>query len=310
MARTSIRRTTRLAAVLAAVALVAGACSSDSDEPAAKKSPSPSASASPTRGTGPYPVYVALGDSFTAAPGVPKTDSDDGCLRSDGNYPHLLAASLGSGLTDVSCSGADSTALVGVQRTSDGEIHPAQFDALSDTTDLVTVGMGGNDLQLFSSVLGACVSQAQSEPNGTPCTDAGASKVAPTLKQIQDRLAAVFAGVKNRAPNATVVAVGYPQVIPQSGTCRDLLPLAAGDYPFARKVNQGLDDAVRAAAKQSKVLFADIWTASAGHDICASDPWINGIKENPGAIPFHPFAAEQKAVAAEIEKVLPKGAGA
>ena len=55
---------------------------------------------------------------------------------------------------------------------------------------------------------------------------------------------------------------------------------------------------------------SDIWTASAGHDICASDPWINGIKESSGAIPFHPFAAEQKAVAAEIEKVLPKGTGA
>ena len=40
-------------------------------------------------------TYVALGDSFTAAPYVPSTSLADGCFRSDGNYPQLVAAELG-----------------------------------------------------------------------------------------------------------------------------------------------------------------------------------------------------------------------
>jgi len=42
----------------------------------------------------------------------------------------------------------------------------------------------------------------------------------------------------------------------------------------------------------------DVWEPSAGHDICADDPWINGRATDPNrALAFHPFAAEQKAVA-------------
>ena len=46
--------------------------------------------------------YVALGDSFTSGPLVPTTDLADGCLRSDGNYPSLLATSLDLDLYDAS----------------------------------------------------------------------------------------------------------------------------------------------------------------------------------------------------------------
>ena len=42
------------------------------------------------------PSYVALGDSFTAAPGIPETDGSDGCLRSSHNYPSLVAEQLGN----------------------------------------------------------------------------------------------------------------------------------------------------------------------------------------------------------------------
>src|SRR5688572_23797059 len=46
--------------------------------------------------------YVALGDSYTAAPLVPDTDTTNGCLRSTNNYPALVAAALpGTELVDV-----------------------------------------------------------------------------------------------------------------------------------------------------------------------------------------------------------------
>lgn len=305
-------------AMLIALVGTLGACSSDDGSTgsigAAGGSPSASASASgsdspsaaPSAGSGRYPEYVALGDSFTAAPGVPKNDPDDGCMRSSNNYPHLVAAHFdGSALDDVSCSGADSTSLIGVQRTPDGVLHPAQFDALSKSTDLVTVGMGGNDLNLFATLIGGCVAAARTDPEGTPCTDAAGGKVEKTITGIRKRLTAVFLGIKDRAPQADIVAVGYPQIIPASGTCLTLLPIAAGDYPFARTVNQELDGAVKAAAAAADVRFADVWSATAGHDICADDPWINGAQNRPDeAIPFHPFAAEQEAAAKAVIAAL------
>jgi hypothetical protein len=50
--------------------------------------------------------YVALGDSYTAAPLVlpiaPNAPGD--CLQSAVNYPHLTASALGLSLRDRSCS--------------------------------------------------------------------------------------------------------------------------------------------------------------------------------------------------------------
>ena len=50
--------------------------------------------------------YVALGDSFTSGPLIP-TQVDLNCVRSNRNYPSLVAASIGSSsFADVSCGGA------------------------------------------------------------------------------------------------------------------------------------------------------------------------------------------------------------
>src|SRR5690625_4444316 len=62
------------------------------------------AAAQPDEPTG----YVALGDSFTAGPLIRNQLPDPpGCLRSDRNYPHVVAPQSGHDeFRDVSCSGA------------------------------------------------------------------------------------------------------------------------------------------------------------------------------------------------------------
>ena len=92
------------ALLLALTAPVLAGCADDGRaEPAAERtSEAPaSPSAEPSVGTGEFPRYVALGDSYTAAPLVPETDRSDGCLRSSGNYPSLVAAAFeGTALAD------------------------------------------------------------------------------------------------------------------------------------------------------------------------------------------------------------------
>jgi lysophospholipase L1-like esterase len=276
----------------------AGTPAPSSPTPTATTTTSPSAAA---RDSGPgFQRYVALGDSYTAAPLVPDTDTTNGCLRSTNNYPALVAAALpGVELVDVSCSGADTASMVGFQQTNE-EAKPPQFDALTEDTDLVTLGIGGNDFNLFGTLVGTCAQLRSSDPTGSPCSDRysdGASdELTQQLDDIRSHVAATVAGIRARAPKAKVVVVGYPQIIPSRGSCPDLLPLAIGDYPFARRVSAGLAAAVKRGARDAT--FVDLFGPSAGHDICSSDPWINGANTDPArALAFHPFAAEQQAAA-------------
>jgi lysophospholipase L1-like esterase len=87
--------------------------------------------------------YVAMGSSFAAGPGIPSyyEDPPTPCARSNNNYAHQLASRLNLNLTDVSCSGATTAHLTGPR----GAIPP-QLDALTSDTRLVTLTIGGNDL--------------------------------------------------------------------------------------------------------------------------------------------------------------------
>jgi hypothetical protein len=293
--------------------LVASGCG-DGDDPeasAAPGSPSSSVSAQPDPSpdsplpapstTGTVASYVALGDSYTAAPGVPVTDTSNGCLRSDGNYPALIAKALGVSYVDVSCGGASTTSLVGTQQTSTGPVPP-QFDALEESTELVTLGIGGNDLSLFSDLVSTCVQASRPDAAGSPCHDAliagGQDRLVRKIRVIEGRVTSAVRGIHDRAPEAEVVVVGYPQLAPAKGTCAEL-PLAAGDYPYVRAIAARLGVALANAAREGDATYIDLLGPSRGHDICAGDEaWVNGIDSDlERAIAFHPFAVEQQAVA-------------
>jgi hypothetical protein len=280
---------------LTLLGLLAGCGSSD---PEAAPVPAPAeTTSSPTAAPTAYDDYVALGDSYTAAPLVPPTDTKNTCLRSGVNYPALVAEAMpGTALTDVSCSGAATVNMTAPQQGMTGTVPP-QFDALDRRTDLVTIGLGGNDDGLFGALIGQCTQLRSSDPTGSPCTAKVGPGVDASLKRIRSNIAGVVRGVRKRSPHARILVVGYPQIVPASGTCPDL-PLADGDYAFARRVSQGLNGAVRAGAADGRAEYVDVSTPSEGHDICAADPWINGrVTSAQRALAYHPLAAEQQAVA-------------
>jgi lysophospholipase L1-like esterase len=311
-----------LVAGVAALTLLLGACSggAGSDtagaaDPSSSATPSsPSSESSPDAPTTDAPTtaapngeqYVALGDSYTAAPLVPSTDTADGCLRSDGNYPHLLAAELGYELTDVSCVGATTSSMIGVQQTGSGA-QPAQFEALGRGTDLVTVGIGGNDVELFTTLFQQCLPLAAQDPDGAPCTEqlkGGPDDLLPAVARVDGLVEAIVTGIRQRAPKAEIVVVDYPQLLPAEGTC-EAGALAAGDYPYVREVNAALSRAVMAGARAADAEVIDVLGMSRGHDVCSDDPWVNGIQTDPErALAFHPFAVEQEAVAAAITDLV------
>jgi hypothetical protein len=277
----------RLLAALTAAALVTTGCGGGSDEPDDGASTSTSAPADAGAGPRTGPQYVALGDSYAAAPGVPTSDEAGGCFRSSNNYAQLLAAQADLPVTDVTCSGA----------TTD-DVLEQQLRAITSETELVTVGIGGNDFDLFTNLVGGCAAGGDVEAAGTPCTDRVGTEVAETVPRIARNIERLLDAVVAEAPEAQVVVVGYPDLLPASGSCPELVPLAAGDYPLVNGVTRGLSDALEQAAAERDLDFVDVGAASEGHDICSAEPWVNGAAyAEDGTIPFHPLAAEQEAVA-------------
>ncbi|MGQ0431779.1 MAG: SGNH/GDSL hydrolase family protein [Microthrixaceae bacterium] len=151
------------------------------------------------------PVYIALGDSYTAAPlsskpvgtwggeggGYANPDDPYTCGRSDRNYPHLIAQHLGlydpndltkeigehpehPGFIDISCGSAQTMHMTEPQEGLPGGGYAVpQFDAFArvnpetEVVKLVSIGIGGNDLG-FGELTDYCI-QPPEAAGGTPC---------------------------------------------------------------------------------------------------------------------------------------------
>jgi lysophospholipase L1-like esterase len=259
-----------------------------------------------------YKKYVALGDSYTSAPLVPLPELLSlGCLRSISNYPKQLAAQLQvTSFADVSCGGADTTNMTQPQSTPLGTFPP-QFDALTADTDLVTLGIGGNDFSVFGDITSICPGLRASDPAGAPCkqhfTVNGKDTLADKIDQTQIRLTQVVQGIKQRSPKATIALIGYPKIAPEKGTCPDILPFSDGDYAYLYSIEQKLNQAVESAANSGGATYVDTFGPSTGHDACAPEgqAWIQGKDINLlRALNYHPRYEGQAGVASLTFKKL------
>src|SRR5947208_4713744 len=141
------------------------------------------------------PNYVALGDSYAAGPFIPLPQKPWGCLKSDHNYAHLAAPTIGLALRDATCSGAETDDMTQTQGVTPGP-NPPQFDSLDADTAVVSITIGGNDIG-FSSIAQDCFSPT---PTGsTPCQDKyvvnGDDTIADRISQTAPKVATVLQGI-------------------------------------------------------------------------------------------------------------------
>jgi lysophospholipase L1-like esterase len=244
-----------------------------------------------------YHRYVAFGDSYTAAPFVPLSEVAHGCYRSSNNYPHLVAAALHlADLRDRSCTGARTADLLGRQTTARGERVAPQLTALTADTDLVTVGLGANNEHLYARLATQCRKLRTICPLHDQRQALGA-----TVDRLRPALVSALEEIRDRAPRARILLVGYPKLLPQRGNCAKLPRFRPEDRATFRNINFRLRLEMAAAAREAKVEFVDFYTASIGHDVCAQHPWVQGRKGNGhvGAA-LHPLPAGQAALARMI----------
>jgi lysophospholipase L1-like esterase len=244
-----------------------------------------------------------MGSSFAAGPSIPDAVPGQLCGRSTGNYAHLVAAKLGLDLTEVSCSGATSDNIAITAQST----NPLQIDAVTPDTRLVTITVGGNDVN-YALSLTVC---GQDGANGVSCLASGqvsSATVNALLGQIEGKLTTMLKAVQQAAPTARVYLVAYPMILPEPAAgCPPDVPMLAADAVFLGQVGSKLQAAFGAAATAAGVHFVDVYGPSHGHDACApqAQRWIVG-QATPGAQAYHPTAlgmqAQADLIIAEIQR--------
>lgn len=237
--------------------------------------------------------YVAMGSSFAAGPAIGQA-ADQGrnrCARSADNYAHQLARLRGLQLVDVSCSGATTANIL----HSWAELPP-QIDAVTADTRLVTVTIGGNDLNYIGGLMGA---SCKCRPGIDPPSEIDYERLEKALDEM-------LSGVRTRAPNAQIVMVDYVTILPEYGTCAQV-PVGADQVAVGRKLAARLAAITSRAARRAGALDLRASALSRRHNACAAVPWVSGFGV-AGAVPYHPNLAGMMAIAHALDKMLGKNA--
>ncbi|MGI5129295.1 SGNH/GDSL hydrolase family protein [Pseudonocardia sp. CA-107938] len=251
--------------------------------------------------------YVALGDSSAAGPLIPNQDPNLACLRSDRNFPQVVADRLGARLTDVTCSGATTDDLAGRRF---GFIPP-QFDALTPDTDLVTLSMGANDMELGTAIP-TCVNLLP-PPAGLSCaqrfTAGGKDELKARATATAPKIAAALAEIQRRSPHATVIVTGYGTYT-RPGGCWPSVPLYPADADYVQASFGALSDMLRSQSAAAGVTFVDLRDATVGHDMCAAATtrYYEPLVPTNGGVIYHPNARGMAAIAGLVVAAVPTAA--
>ncbi|MCW2132269.1 GDSL-like Lipase/Acylhydrolase family protein [Arthrobacter sp. VKM Ac-2550] len=220
---------------------------------------------------------VVLGDSYSAGIGAGTLMDSTvlpgaNCGITDSGYAEALEERRDAvNATNAACSGAK--ALVDIDDDPDVPDVPDQIlaatDDLGEHTDLVAITAGGNDVS-FGTIIYACAKLTLKD-----CNDAVAGAVFVAEKQVAPALEKDYKLIRNEAPDATIVALGYPHLFSTEGaTASPLSPEAAKVF------NDGVDTLntiIERTAEDSgsKVDYVDVTKRFRNHGIGSSEPWVN-----------------------------------
>ncbi|MFD6529008.1 SGNH/GDSL hydrolase family protein [Streptomyces sp. NPDC060184] len=291
---------------------------------AAPAAPAPAAPGPAAAPVAPAPVEtVFIGDSSTANFGIAPTRGPAGCLRSAANYPVEVVERLApAGVrldvrADVSCGGArirdvweaQSFAPSGGERAGEeragGERVAPQESALGPGTGLVVGSLGGNTAGV-ASILKQCSRRlrgaeglmmpadpvdAASPPSACAAyfQGEGARWLAGRMAAVRQDLRRMFGRVKAESPNARVVLVGYPRLVPaDTGRCLAEVP-GGSEKPFAdigqdaltfldTGVQRPLGALMREAAEEAGATYVDLYARTGATTGC------DGARRGIGAL--------------------------
>lgn len=276
----------RSLAAVAGLALTAGLVSASSASAAPAAAPAPGGE-----------HYVAMGDSFVSGPGIPvqRTDAPI-CARSTKNFVSLVAEAIdAASFTDASCSAATTEDWWTAQHPG----VPPQLDALKPDTTLVTLGtMGGNDVGLVGLAT-TCLT--------TGCSTLPTEPYDERIDAVADAYGRMIDDVRERSPQAEIVAVGYGTYVPLT-TCPALVNATDADLVYLQDLIDRLSDAIERVAYRENIAFVDMRDIAGwrDHTACAhpNDQWIRGLIPFDDGITLHPSTAGMAQMATQALKTI------
>lgn len=272
----------------------------------------------------PSPRYAALGDSFSSGQGTFNyIDTQNSCHRSNDSYVGFVADELALGEPMFAACGGAMTDDFFVANPANAN-EPSQLSRLSSANELVTLTVGGNDLD-FKGVIEKCVkapgvpgwgcsgrqdinSEIQQRLNALVGQGAAYTNGRPVRKLLD-----VYRGIRNGAYGARIFVGGYPHLFgtnvqnftyvesAPSGFACHLPVIASVDYEDAQWLNRKSDElnaVIQQEVQKARDEGIDITYVPpvfGGHGLCDNGyPWINEVvvdaNNNPQAESFHPNA--------------------
>ena len=171
------------------------------------------------------------------------------------SYSALLAAELDLDLTDVSCGAAT---IANVVSSPQGDAPP-QISAVTADTGLITVSVGGNDINYAGTAL-MCGDPANI------CT-LDAAKLDTDAAAATTALTDMIEQVQAAAPSATIVLVTYPRIVGNS-TC-DALGLDPSEADVVRTMGERLQEVFVDVAEETGITLVDPYSAG-DHTVCVA----------------------------------------
>lgn len=234
-------------------------------------------------------TYAALGDSVAAGAGLSSTDAI--CERSADAYPYTVAATTGLSLTHIACTGAKADEGIYDSQVRNGSTLATQLDQAfaNGTPNLITLTIGANDARWTQFIR-----QCYYIRCGYGVDTARFSAYLVDLKLELNVIMAKISTLSN-GDLPQVIVTGYYNPF-FSSTCAATNNLTSSEISWLRSRTSSLNTAISGTV--GKYSFADFAPVSfSGHDICATDSWIQGLND---PAPFHPTAAGQQAIAKAV----------
>lgn len=216
--------------------------------------------------------YTALGDSYSSGVGAGSYDLNASCMRTSNAYPAKVAAAKGFTLSFTACSGATTT-----------DVIASQLGPLSASTNYVTVSAGGNDAG-FTSLIADCTI--------LNCVSSVNSKITWTSTTLPGLLNTLYSQIKAKAPNSTVIVVGYPRLF-NGSTCTSAFGISAAEQTAANNLVNAFDTVTAARAAAYGFTYKSAISQFTGHALCSGTPWLNGLSPFAISNSYHPNASGQ-----------------
>ena len=270
--------------------------------------------------------YIGMGDSYTSGEGAfdyrDGTDTEsNSCHTSVHSYPMLLTKDLFTSLGghSVACSGARINDISSGSSGYRGQVRngfslselqkdrPEFLESIESNyvpgyvaqhrfikrwqPKVVTVSIGGNDIG-FGDLLERCVMPHVSRHHSdNVCFNTYEDRVEVTnlIDKTVPRWTGLFKQLRSDSPETQIYAIGYPDIIDDTGNCAINVNLGKSELEFAKELVVYINNGIKKAADVADVPYVDITRALVGHRLCEAKSHnvaVNGLTAGRDAFVF------------------------